>query len=103
MKTYSLEELTDKYVGEPGSLEREEFDQELRLDILGQTIRKLRERQNMTQAELGELIGVKRAQISKIENSLTDARFETILKVFRALNTRINFTVEALEKDVSAG
>lgn len=103
MKTYSLEELTDKYVGEPGSLEREEFDQELRLDILGQTIRKLREKQNMTQAELGELIGVKRAQISKIENSLTDARFETILKVFRALNTRINFTLEALENNVSAG
>lgn len=103
MKTYSLEELTDKYVGEPGSLVREEFDQELRLDILGQTIRKLREKQNMTQAELGELIGVKRAQISKIENSLTDARFETILKVFRALNTRINFTLEALENNVSAG
>ena len=103
MKTYGLEELTDKYVGEPGSLEREEFDQELRLDILGQTIRKIRERQNMTQAELGELIGVKRAQISKIENSLTDARFETILKVFRALNTRINFTVETLENNVNAG
>ena len=103
MKTYSLEELTDKYVGEPGALERKEFEQELRLDILGQTIRKLRERQHMTQAELGELIGVKRAQISKIENSLTDARFETILKVFRALNTRINFTVEILERNVSAG
>lgn len=103
MKTYSLEELTDKYIGKPGTLDREQFEQELRLDILGQTIRKLRERQNMTQAELGELIGVKRAQISKIENSLTDARFETILKVFRALNTRINFTVEELGNNISAG
>ena len=31
---------------------------------------------------------------SKIENSVTDARFETILKVFKALNAKINFNVE---------
>ena len=37
---------------------------------------------------------MKKAQISKIENSVTDARFETILKVFKALNTKINFNVE---------
>ena len=49
---------------------------------------------SMTQAELGELVGVKKAQISKIENHLTDARFETILKVFRALNAKISFNVE---------
>jgi DNA-binding XRE family transcriptional regulator len=88
MKTYSLEEVTDEYVGKLGTAERDAFEQELRLDILGQTIRQLREDQNLTQAELGELVGVKRAQISKIENSLTDARFETILKVFRALNAK---------------
>ncbi|MBT8233138.1 MAG: helix-turn-helix transcriptional regulator [Saprospiraceae bacterium] len=39
-------------------------------------------------------MGVKKAQISKIENSFTNARFETILKVFRALNTKVKFTVE---------
>ena len=42
--------------------------------------------------------GVKKAQISKIENNLTDARFETILKVFRALNAKINFNVELLNQ-----
>jgi len=29
---------------------------------------------------------------------LTDARFETILKVFRALDARINFNVELLNQ-----
>jgi len=57
----------------------------------------------MTQAQLGELIGVKKAQISKIENNLTDARFETILKVFRALNAKINFNVEFMNQNVSLG
>ena len=37
---------------------------------------------------------VKKAQISKIENHLTDVRFETILKVFRALDAKIHFNVE---------
>jgi HTH-type transcriptional regulator/antitoxin HipB len=46
------------------------------------------------------LVGVKKAQISKLENSLTDARFETIIKVFRALNARIHFNVELLNQTV---
>lgn len=98
MKKYTLEELTDEYVGKPGAPERDVFEQELRLDILGQRIKQLREEQNLTQAELGDLVGVKRAQISKIENSLTDARFETILKVFRALNAKVNFSIEVIHK-----
>jgi DNA-binding XRE family transcriptional regulator len=94
MKTYSLEELTDEYIGGKGSKKREDFEKELRLDLLGQTIKQVRLARNMTQEQLGELVGVKKAQISKIENSMTDARFETILKVFKALDAKINFNVE---------
>ena len=48
----------------------------------------------MTQEQLGELVGVQKSQISKIENSVTNARFDTILKVFTALGAKINFNVE---------
>ncbi len=48
----------------------------------------------MTQEQLGELVGVQKAQISKIENSVKNARFETILKVFDALEAKVNFNVE---------
>jgi DNA-binding XRE family transcriptional regulator len=98
MKTYSLEEMTDKHIGKIGTTNRDAFENELRLDLLGQTIKSIRQEQNMTQEELGELVGVKKAQISKIENSLTDARFDTILKVFRALNAKVNFNVEVLNR-----
>lgn len=94
MKTYSLEELTNNYIGERGTVEREEFENELRLDILGSKIRELRVKQNLTQSQLGELVGVRKAQISKIENSLTDARFGTILKVFEALKTKVKFELD---------
>jgi len=94
MKTYSLEELTDNYIGKRGTAEREEFENELRLDLLGQAIKQVRQERNLTQEALGELVGVKKAQISKIENCTTDARVTTILKVFNALGARINFNVE---------
>ncbi|WP_262149815.1 helix-turn-helix domain-containing protein [Chryseobacterium foetidum] len=94
MKTYNLEDLTDKYIGKKGTKKRDEFENELRLDLLGQAIKQARQERNLTQEELGELVGVKKAQISKIENSTTDARFTTILKVFEALGAKVNFNVE---------
>lgn len=100
LKTYSLDEITNKHIGKHGTPKREAFENELRLDLLGEAIKQARLERNLTQEELGRLVGVQRAQISKLENSLTDARFETILKVFKALNAKINFNVELLKQKV---
>ncbi len=94
MKTYSLEEMTDKHIGKRGTPEREAFENELRLDLLGYAIKKVRKERELTQEQLGELVGVKKAQISKIENSTTDARFSTIMKVFKVLGANVKFYVE---------
>lgn len=75
MKTYTLEEVKEKYIGSIGSLKREAYENELRLDLLGAAIKQVRKERKLTQTELGELVGVKKAQISKLENNLTDARF----------------------------
>ena len=100
MKTYSLDELTDKHIGKRGTDKREAFEYELRLDLVGEAIKSARKERNLTQEELGQLVGVQKAQISKLENSLTDARFETIIKVFKALNAKINFNIELLNQKV---
>ena len=42
MKKYTFDELTDKYIGEKGSSERNQFEFELKLDILGEMIKKAR-------------------------------------------------------------
>ena len=103
LKTYSLEEMLDKHIGKPGTPKRETFENELRLDLLGEAIKQARKDRNLTQEQLGLLVGVKKAQISKLENSLTDARFETIIKVFKALNAKVNFSVELLNQTVKLG
>jgi HTH-type transcriptional regulator/antitoxin HipB len=94
MKTYTLEELTDKYIGKKGSPNREQFEFELKLDILGNMIKKARKEQHLTQSQLGQLIGVQKAQISKIENNAKDVRFSTVLRVFEALKAKVKMTIE---------
>lgn len=94
MKKYSLEKLTDQYIGEKGTQEREQFDFELKLDVLGEMIKKARKEQNLTQAQLGELVGVQKAQISKIETNAKDVRFSTIMRVFNALKAKVKMTIE---------
>ncbi len=93
-KTVSLDTMLDQHIGKRGSERREAFENELRIDLLGQAIKQARQERNLTQEQLGELVGVQKAQISKIENSVKNARFETILKVFDALGARVNFNVE---------
>lgn len=100
MKTYSLDEITDKHIGKRGTEKREVFENELRLDLLGEAIKQARKKRHLTQEQLGKLVGVQKAQISKIENSLTDARFDTIIKVFKALDAKIHFNIELLDQSV---
>ena len=100
LKTISLDTMIDKHIGKIGTPKRDSFENELRLDLLGEAIKQARLERKLTQEELGQLVGVKKAQISKLENSLTDARFETIIKVFRALNAKINFNVELLNQSM---
>jgi DNA-binding XRE family transcriptional regulator len=93
-RTVSLEEMIDKHVGKIGSARRDAFENDLRADLLGEAIKEARLNLGLTQAQLGELVGVQKAQISKIENSAKDARIGTLLKVFDALGAKLSFRVE---------
>lgn len=101
LKTVSLDTMIDKHIGKRGTVQREAFENELRIDLLGQAIKQARQERNLTQEQLGELVGVQKAQISKIENSVKNARFETILKVFDALGAKVNFNVELDNKKLA--
>ena len=94
MRKYTLEELTDKYVGKKGTDSREQFEFELKLDILGDMIKKARKEKNMTQEQLGKLVGVQKSQISKIENNTKDVRLSTIMKVFNALKAKVKMSID---------
>ena len=94
IKTYSLDQMKDEFLGKEGTPERDQYEYELKMELLGQMIRKARIERKLTQEQLGELVGVKKAQISKLENSLNSATIDTIIKVFKALNADISFNVK---------
>lgn len=94
MRTYTLAEMKDEFIGKVGTKERDEYEYELRMEVLGKMIKAARKERHLTQEQLGELVGVKKAQISKLESSANSATIDTILKVFKALKAEINFNVK---------
>jgi DNA-binding XRE family transcriptional regulator len=93
-KSYSLAEMTDKYIGQVGTAESDVYEYELRMEILGRMIKSARQERNLTQEQLGQLVGVQKSQISKLESSTNSATIDTILKVFKALKAEIRFNVK---------
>ena len=48
MKLTSIDELTDQIVGKKGTTERDVFEYDLKMDILGTVIKDARKRKNLT-------------------------------------------------------
>jgi HTH-type transcriptional regulator / antitoxin HipB len=94
VKTYSLAEMKDKHIGKIGTPNRDEYEYELSMEIIGKMIKTVRQERQLTQEELGKLVGVQKSQISKLENNANSATIDTVLKVFKALKTDITFYVK---------
>jgi DNA-binding XRE family transcriptional regulator len=94
MKTTTLSELKDKTLGKVGTPKRDKYEQELRVEILAEQIKQLRIERNLTQEQLGELVGVQRAQISKMENNTGNVTISTLMKIFGALKAKVKFEIE---------
>ncbi|MFA7447321.1 MAG: helix-turn-helix transcriptional regulator [Weeksellaceae bacterium] len=94
MKMMTLDQMKDKDIGKIGTVERDTYEFELRMEVLGDMIKSVRKERNLTQEQLGELIGVQKSQISKLERNTKNVTIETILKVFKALKANVRFSVE---------
>src|SRR6056297_3266765 len=94
IKYKNFDGIKDKYLGKEGSPERDQYEFDLKLDVLGDMIRHLRNEKNLTQSQLGEIIGVKRSEISKLERGSRNMTIATVLKIFRALQADVKFVVE---------
>ena len=99
----SFEELEDQYYGPVGTPKRDAYEVELQLELLAETIKQIRKQRNLTQDELGKLLGVQKAQISKMESGATNVTLNTLLKVFKALKAKVTLKVELEEQPVTAG
>ena len=56
IKTYSLSEMKDEYIGKVGTTGRDAYEYELRMDVLGKMIKSARQERQLTQEQLGKLL-----------------------------------------------
>lgn len=99
MKMMTLDQLKDRDIGKIGTPERDKYEFDLKLEVLGDMIKSVRKERHLTQEQLGELVGVQKSQISKLENNTKNVTIETILKVFNALKANVKFSVQLDQGD----
>lgn len=89
MKLYTMNEVLDEALGAVGTPERDAFDRDVDEAVqayrVGEAIRQARLKKNLTQEQLGERIGVKKAQISKLESG-KNISFASLMRVLKAMN-----------------
>lgn len=90
----SLDELKDELLGETGAPERDIYEAELREELLGDVIKHVRKLKNLSQEELGTIVGVGRAQISRIEKNYNNVTIANFLRILNALNVKVRLSVE---------
>lgn len=94
MKVYTLKEVEDKLIGKIGTSKRDDYELKIKLLQFGQLIKEVRKANGLTQDELGELTGVTKSQISKLENGTSNMTICTIFKIFEAMKSEIHFEVK---------
>ena len=84
----TLDDALDEHFGKRGTSERDKFEADVEAAVnayrIGEARRNERLKQNLTQEQLGERMGVKRAQISRLERGLS-VSIPTLGRAFKAL------------------
>lgn len=93
LRMMSLESVIERDLGPVGTKERDQFEFDLKVDLLGEMIKRVRKERQLTQSQLGELVGVSKSQISKLEHNSKNISIETVLRVFKALKANVRFSV----------
>lgn len=97
MKFYTENETLDAVIGKKGTSARREYDAQMDDFLIGEAIRQARISKNLTQEQLGELVGVKKAQISKLENG-GNITIRTVARIFQAMGINAMLDLGAMGK-----
>ena len=95
MKFFTEEEILDKHIGKIGIPHRNQFEDEINTYLIGEAIKEARKKKQLTQEQLGNLVGVKKEQISKIESGkyLT---LNTISRVLHAMGLQAHLNIPSV-------
>lgn len=93
MKVITQEEMEDKVFGVKGTPKRDEYEARVDAYVANATLKQARQAANMTQEELGNLVGVQKSQISRIENG-DNLTFSTFIRLMKAMGLGVRLEVD---------
>jgi len=82
----SHSEWIDKSIGKIGTERRDKFEENLKIELLGEFLKKVRNDHNITQEEVAKHMGHGKSYISKIENDIAGLTISALSKYLQALN-----------------
>lgn len=95
MEYTTIDALENKILGSVGTPRRDAFEEAVKEELhayhIGEAIKTARKERNMTQDQLAELMGVKKAQVSRIERGYNPT-LNTITRAFNALGMTVSLT-----------
>lgn len=101
MKLTTFEDFQDKNFGKVGTPKRDAFekkvDEAIQAYKIGEAIKHARKANNLTQEQLGEKVGVQKAQISRLERG-HGITFATMARIFKAMNIRASLDLGSIGK-----
>lgn len=92
------EDIRAEAFGAVGTVQRQQYELELTAEMLAERIKQLRKQAKLTQTQLGERIGVQKAQISKFEKDATSVSVSTMFKVLHALHATVTVKLDAADE-----
>ncbi len=95
METKSWQEIKDNVYGEKGTSRRDELERDFRSFQIGLLLQEAREKKNLTQEQLGNIIDKKRTYISRIENNGSNLTLKTLFDIVeKGLGGKVNLSIE---------
>lgn len=70
--------------GAVGTPQRDKYDEDLEISLIGEAIKRTRQEKNLIQEDLAKLLGVRHAQIAQIEDG-KNLTFATAIRLFKVM------------------
>ena len=95
MNTRNWKDIKDEVYGKKGTDRRDNLEREFESFKIGLLLKKAREKQNLTQEQLAEIIDKKRPFISRIENDGSNMTLKTLFDIVeKGLGGTVNISID---------
>lgn len=95
MNTTSWKDIKDNVYGKKGTERRDELERDFESFKIGLLLRNAREKKNLTQTQLADLVDKKRTYISRVENNGSNLTLKTLFDIVeKGLGGKVNIQIE---------